>query len=278
MPAGNDKAYQRPSTSIMRRWSTLPTASAAYRGMFAIISSPPGVQDQLWFCIKTPANTYQWINLYALASGDPAFNYDFNGTVLDPDFTVTINGAGSVAMLVGAASVANGAALLRDTGAAGANDAQISFGTNRFISPALFPTYETRIAVTPIAGANGLRARAILHNAGAFGAVGNWIGLEFNAAVNANWRARSTVGGGAVLDLNTGIPVVAGAYYTYKLIILPDGSAIALLNNVVVATYTAAQVPAVLLEPLWYADDGGLGAGANCDMNVEFMRAWQSRV
>jgi hypothetical protein len=227
--------------------------------------------------MKTEANTYVWFDLQTMETDTPDWKYDFNGTVLDPDFTVTLNGAGTVAELVGADSVPGGAARLRDTGGAGANDAQVSFGTNRFISPALFPTYKTRIAVTPVAGANGLRARAILHNAGAFNAVGNWIGLEFDAAFHANWRARSSVGGGAVLDLNTGIPVVAGTYYIFKLIILPTGAAIALLNDVVVAGYTAAQVPAVLLEPLWFVDDGGLAVGANCDMMVEFMRAWQSR-
>lgn len=271
----------KPKDIITHRWNNLPAAGLRYKGHIAYIASAAGIADGAYICLKTVADTFAW---YGISSGStptittPMYFQDFCGTVLNPDFTVTLNGAGSVAMLVGATSVANGVVTLNDTGVAGANDAQISMGTNRFVSPALFPTYETRAAVTPIAGANGLRARAILWNVGGYGAVGDWIGFEFSAAASANWRAKSTVAGAAVTNIDTLVPVVAGAYYIFKLIFLPAGGALGLINNTIVATYTAAQTPVVQLEPLWYVDDGGLGAGAACIMNLDYIGVWQNRI
>jgi hypothetical protein len=78
--------------------------------------------------------------------------------------------------------------------------------------------------------------------------------------------------------LDTGIPVVAGTYYTLRTIFLPAGGAIGLINNTIVATYTVAETPAVLMEPLMYVDDGGLGAGAACVLSADYLALWQNRV
>jgi hypothetical protein len=117
------------------------------------VFSAAGAVDHIYVCMKTVADTYQWYDITSSVTPTtvtPLYYQDFCGTVLSPDFTPTINGFGTVAMDVGAASVANGVVALTDTGVAGANDAQISMGTNRFVSPVLFPTYETRISVTPM--------------------------------------------------------------------------------------------------------------------------------
>jgi hypothetical protein len=202
---------------------------------------------------------------------------DFQGSVLSPDWTVTINGAGNVAMLVGAAAVDGGAVQLQDTGAAGANDAQISLGTNRFVRSALFPSFEARVALNSVLAGNGARVRCVLHNIGAFGAAGDWAGFEFNAAVNANWRARGTAGGGAVQDTNTLVPLVATQNYILRYDFLLNGTILMSVDYTVVAAIAVPAVTVARLEPLFYIDDGGLGAGNALNLSVDYVWIQQNR-
>lgn len=209
-----------------RRWTTLPPAAAEFRGVIAYLYNPTGVMDSINICLKDAAGQYAWFQLYGGNRPGTEWKDDFRGTVLDPDWSVTINGFGNVVMLVGAAAIDNGGVQLQDTGVAGANDAQISLGTNRWLRGALRPSFETRISLNPVLAANGTRARSILHNAGAYNAVGDWFGFEFGAVASPNWRSRATSGGGAVRDFNTGIPVAAGTLYILRSDFLADGKSV----------------------------------------------------
>jgi hypothetical protein len=195
-------------------------------------------------------------------TSSPPYFDDFQGTVLSPDWTTTINGAGNVAMLVGVNAVAGGAVQLQDTGAAGA---------------ALVPSYEVRTALSNVTPANGTRTRAILHNAGAWGAVGNWFGFEFNAATSANWISKATTGGGAVRSVDTGIPATAGIYNKLRLDVQTDGTITVSIDSNIVDSIPAASVTASQLEPLLYIDDGGLAVGAALNMAVDYVWAKQNR-
>lgn len=211
------------------------------------------------------------------------FHDDFEGTVLDPRWTVTLNGAGSVAMQVGAAAVVGGAVLLRDTGAAGANDAQISLGTNRFIRKAQLSVYEVRFRVTEAVALARVRARVILHNNGAYGAVGDWLGVEYDRNAANTIRIKSTIGGAAVVDVNTAIVLVTATWYTMRVKFLASGAAevtIFSAAGVVLFTTTiaAANTTALQLEPLAYVDDGGGALGNACDLEADYVDNIQNRV
>ena len=201
---------------------------------------------------------------------------DFIGTVVDPMWTTTINGAGNVSMLVGANSVLGGAVRLQDTGVVGANDAQLSLGTNRSLSvPGGFLGSVANVRVGTVLAGNGARVRAILHNAGAYGAVGDWFGFEFNAAANPNWRFKGTRAGGAVVDVNTGIAVVPGQFHFLAMAPNILGGLDAYVDGVYVGSIAAASTSQVLLEPIFYVDDGGLAAGNVINYDVDLLAVWQ---
>jgi hypothetical protein len=211
------------------------------------------------------------------------FHDDFEGTVLDPRWTVTLNGAGSVAMQVGAAAVVGGAVLLRDTGAAGANDAQVSLGTNRFIRKAQLSVYEVRFRATEAVALARLRFRVILHNAGAYNAVGDWLGVEYDRNTSVNIRIKSTIGGAAVQNVDSGIALVSGTWYTMRVKFMADGSAVVTIFSATgtvlfTTTITAANTTAVQLEPLGYVDDGGGALGNACDLELDYVDNTQNRV
>jgi hypothetical protein len=43
--------------------SSLPTATAAYRGVIAIVQGGNGVADALYQCMKSATNTYSWVSI-----------------------------------------------------------------------------------------------------------------------------------------------------------------------------------------------------------------------
>ena len=257
----------------------LPPATAYWRGHTAIVVGQFGVRDRYYVCLKNANGTHSWYELgtSSMPGQISTFLDDFQGSVLGPDWTVTVNGAGNVAMLVGAGAVDGGAVNLQDTGAAGANDAQISLGTNRFVRNLLYPSFEARVAVSNVLAGNGTRVRCILHNIGAYGAAGDWAGFEFDAATHANWRAKGTAGGGPVQDMNSLVPVVAGQYYILRFDFLVAGTILMSVDYTIVATIAAAAVSAARLEPVLYIDDGGVGAGNALNLIADYVWINQNR-
>ena len=130
-------------------------------------------------------------------------------------FVADIAAAGTVAAI----AVAGGVYRCRDSGAAGDNHAGVNQGGIQTVSQAGHAILEARVAVATTAA--NTRCWAVMHNAGAFLAVGNWIGFTHSAPVNANWRCMSTVGGGAINDVNSLVPVVLGQYYRLMVELIP---------------------------------------------------------
>jgi hypothetical protein len=206
--------------------------------------------------------------------GPPRIYDDFTDAALNTHkWTAGVAGGGTVAMLVAGASYVNGAVRLNDSGAGGDNHAEISAGTNLSLQRGSLTLITFRIQLSSIAAGLGARVRAILFNAGAFNAVGNWAGFEFAAAVNANWRIRSSVGGAAVVDADSGVAAVAGAI-TELTIVIYANIAYLYINGVQVGTISAANLTAAQLEPDVYIDDGAVVGGAvSCD--VDLIAAYQ---
>ena len=112
---------------------------------------------------------------------------DFEGNVLDPKWQVVTAGTGAALLING---YPNGVLRMRDSGAAGDNSSQISYGGLFNIYGSRFPDWISYVMLGVVAAASGARARAVAHNAGAYGAAGDWLGFEFAAAASPNWLIR----------------------------------------------------------------------------------------
>jgi hypothetical protein len=210
-----------------------------------------------------------WISV-----GPPKVGDDFIGSALDLyKWTPDVAGGGSVAMLVGADSLVDGSVRLQDTGAGGDNHAQINLGGNYCIQKAVMAVFVCRLKLNVVTAAKGTRIRAILHNTGDFNDVGDWFGFEFSAAVNANWKLRSTVGGAGVQENATVNVAPVATVTTVLMIVMCQGIAYAYVDGVLIGTISAARLTAAQLEPLVYADDGAVAPGTaiNCDMDYVYV-------
>jgi hypothetical protein len=262
---------------LIKQW--LGAITTAQRNLKPTAILSPG--DHIWNTTEQQMEIWNGVAWVPIAvggytGGSLHLYEDFIGTVVDPMWTATLNGAGNINMLVGANSVIGGAVRLQDTGAAGANDAALSLGTNRGISVlAGLLGWVTNVRVGTVLAGNGTRVRAVMHNNGAYGAVGDWFGFEFDAAANANWRLKGTSGGGAVSNQDTGVPVVAGQFYL--LAMAPDSTLAfrAYIDGVYVGTLPLVNTTPAQLEPLFYVDDGGLAAGNPINYDVDLLAVWQ---
>jgi hypothetical protein len=204
-----------------------------------------------------------------MVMGAPKIFDDFTDSALDIfKWAPAVAGTGAVIPLLAGASYVNGAIRLLDSGIVGDNHAQISAGTNRSLRRDQLTLINFRIQLSDVAAAQGTRIRAILHNIGAFNAGGDWAGFEVEVAAGPNWRIRSSVGGAAVVDVNTGVQAVAGSI-TDLAIMIYQNAAYLYINGVYVGTISVANLTAVLLEPLVYIDDGGaIGGPIACDVDL----------
>ena len=209
-----------------------------------------------------------------MVMGEPKIFDDFTGSAIDIfKWAIGVAGGGTVIMDVAGASVVGGAARLTDTGIIGDNHAQLSAGTNRSLQRAQLTLMHFRIALTSVLAITGTRIRAILHNAGAFNAVGDWAGFELEVVAGPNWRIRSSVGGAAVVDVNTGVAAVAGSIIDLAILVYQN-IAYLYINGVLVGTISAANLTAVLLEPLVYIDDND-AVGGPIAADVDLIEAYQ---
>lgn len=212
-----------------------------------------------------------WISV-----GPPKVGDDFIGSALDTyKWTPDVAGAGTVAMLTGAASVVDGSVRLQDTGAAVDNHAQINLGGNRCIQKAVLAVFICRLVLNTVAAAKGTRVRAILHNGGDFNDVGNWFGFEFDAVASANWRLRSTTGGAAVQENATVNVAPVGTVTTVLMIVMYQGIAYAYVDGVLIGTISAVRLTASQLEPLVYVDDGAVAPGTAINCDVDYIYVYQ---
>ena len=206
------------------------------------------------------------------------FSFDeFDGSVLDPRWVATVAGTGSVNMVNG---YRGGIVRLRDSGAAGANDAEIANGLFLQAAGAGFPIWAAAVQHGVIAAASGIRTQAGLRLAAvAFGGNGTYIGFAFDsAAVGANflcWYANA----GAPTVFDTGVPVPLGGFTDLMMKWNPDGTVTFSIDGVPVhTTAVGATVPAAAtrLEPYFAVDDGGLAA-VGCNFDVDFYYLEQTR-
>ena len=204
-----------------------------------------------------------------MVMGQPKIFDDFTDSTVDLfAWTPAAAGTGTFGMLVAGASYVNGAFRLLDSGILGDNHAQISAGTNRSLRRDQMTMIVFRIQLSDILAAQGTRIRAILHNIGAFNAGGDWAGFEVEVAAGPNWRIRSSVGGAAVVDVNTGVPAVAGSIIDLAIMVYQN-AAYLYIDGVYVGTISVANLTAVLLEPLVYIDDdGAVGGAIACDVDL----------
>ena len=209
-----------------------------------------------------------WISV-----GPPKVGDDFTNALLDEyKWTKGVAGTGTVLILVGDGEV-DGAVRLRDSGAAGDNHAQISLGTNRCIQKARLSMYRAKVKISDIAVLHGARARIVLHKAGAFGAVGDYFGFEFDAGVLANWVLRSASAGALPVNGNTGVPVAAGVYCTLTIVINALGIAYVYIDDVLITTIVAANLTVQQLEVLCYVDDNG--TSNVIDLTIDYVYVYQ---
>jgi len=255
-----------------------------YWGPFA--ADPPLATDEQ----KLPGDTYfntttrqmkmvdttrrVWITL-----GTPKIFDDFTGAAFDTfKWTADVAGAGVCAMQVGVNSRQNGMLLLRDIGAGGDNHSGLNAGTNRSLQRSQLTLMNFRVMLSTVAQARGTRVSAILVNnrAGGFGAVGDWFGFELAVVAGGtgpNWQIKSSVGGAAVVVVNSGVPAVA-AVVTDLTIVIYLNVAYLYINGVYVGTISAANLTALQLEPILYVDDGGAATGA-VDCEADLVAAYQ---
>jgi len=200
---------------------------------------------------------------------------DFDGSVLDPRWTPTVAGFGNVNIING---FRGGVVRLIDTGAAGANDAEIANGTMRTVAGAGFPIYATAVQHNVIAAASGIRTRAGLRLAAvAYGANGTYIEFGFNAT--APNFVLSYANGGAPTVVNSGVAVPLGTFVDLYMKWNADATVTFYINGVAVHTTPAGgTVPAAatVLEPFFAVDDNG-AAAAPCAYDVDFYYCEQTR-
>jgi hypothetical protein len=202
--------------------------------------------------------------------GQPKVYDDFTGALLD-EYTWTKNtaGAGVVIIAAHADSKVGGALFLQDTGAVGDNHAQVSLGGNRCLQRGSL----TVIAFRVMLNSGWLNFRAVLFNNGAFDAVGDWAGFEADGPVGDQWYIRSSVGGAAVVRVDTGIAVVPNVYVDLAIVIYQN-VAYMYINGVQVGTISAANLTALQLEPLVFIDDDNTMTGKKSAF-VDIIAAYQ---
>jgi len=93
--------------------------------------------------------------------------------------------------------------------------------------------------------------------------------------VSPNWRFKGTRGGGAVSDINTGIPVVAGQFHFLAMAPNILGGLDGYVDGVYIGSIAAAATSQALLEPIFYVDDGGLAAGNAINYDLDLLAVWQ---
>lgn len=215
-----------------------------------------------------------WITL-----GEPKIHDEFTGAALNVfKWTPDTAGAGVCAMQVGANSRVNGMLLLRDSGAGGDNHSGLNAGTNRSLQRSQLTLMNFRVQLSTVLQANGTRVSAILMNnrAGGFGAVGDWFGFELAVVAGGtgpNWQIKSSIGGAAVVVVNSGVAAVAGVVTDLTIVIYLN-VAYLYINGVYVGSISAANLTALQLEPVLYVDDGAAAAGA-VDCEVDLVAAYQ---
>jgi hypothetical protein len=177
-------------------------------------------------------------------------------------------------MLIGANSVEGGAVRLAVTGV-NTDAATLSRGTNRFGNTARRMIYEVKLSPSNIAAASRTRISVKMWNVGLFGAVGSYLGFEFEPSASANWFMCGANAGAAQRE-DTGIAVGAAAYVTLRFEITAAGTAQAYINGAAVgAPILAANVPAALLEP--YIGILNDAAGQAATLDVDYEKEWQTR-
>lgn len=212
-----------------------------------------------------------WISV-----GPPKVGDDFtDGALNEYKWKKDVAGAGTVVILTNEGEV-DGAVRLRDTGAAVDNHAGINMNTNRCIQKAKLSVYRVRLKLSTILNTDGVRCRVILHHDGAFNAVGDWFGFEFDAAVHANWRLKSTIAGAAVKDVNTTIPAAANTWVELSICMFNgSGIAYAYINDVYVGLIAAADLTTDPLEVNCSVDDNNVAAGHNIDAIIDYIFVYQ---
>lgn len=201
---------------------------------------------------------------------------EFDGSWLDPAWTVTVAGTGNVNIVNG---YRGGIVRLIDTGAAGAHDAEIANGTMRTVSGAGFPIYASAVQHGVIAVASGIRTQAGLRLAAvAFGAAGTYICFGFSATVSPNFLCMYA-NAGAPTVVDSGVAVPLGTFTDLMMKWNADGTVTFYINGVPVHTTPAGgTVPAAALdlEPYFAVDDAA-AAVAPCAYDVDFYYCEQTR-
>jgi hypothetical protein len=188
-------------------------------------------------------------------------------TLTASKFAADIAGAGTAAIINGL----GGLCRCRDNGAAGDNHGGITKGGIQSLQLAGYAEMTARANFTQLNNSEGW---LVMHNNGAFNAVGDWLGFVYRNTVNANWRCMSTIGGGAINDQDSGVPVVNGINYRLKIKTTPANGALFYINDALVATKAVGLITGAPLELRAYVDDTASADAANHDLILDFFNGY----